>query len=420
MAIQGLSMPLDQNNLVSWTEITKQADAYLGRTGWPDKKSELWKFTSLAHLTGREFISASADVIRADQTDINRADIDGVVINITAGHCQFADLETLPDGLHIEDIGDDDARLAEIFGRLESPHLLTALSANRQTSACAITLDSHRVLEKPIVLNFTGGQHDEASHPFIYIDIGSGAQLKLAERHKGGAGLSCPLIIVDVGQNVQLDHIKFQDEARGVTHLGLTQFWLENNSEVNSFSVCKGGEVSRLETHSLIKGSHAKLTQSAIYLGGDRQHHDITSYVAHEEPQSTSHQNICGVLDNHARGVFQGKVRVAPDAQKTDGQQMSRILLLSRDAEANAKPELEIFADDVLCSHGATVGELDENLIFYLKSRGLPQEQARSMLIDAFLVETLGDIAYQPFADYLYDHIANWTKNQTDSHPGGG
>ena len=114
-------------------------------------------------------------------------------------------------------------------------------------------------------------------------------------------------------------------------------------------------------------------------------------------------------VDGKARGVFQGKVRVAPDAQKTDGQQMSRALLLSRDAEADAKPELEIFADDVVCSHGATVGELDENQMFYLKSRGIAEADARNMLIDAFLVDTLEEIEDADFAAFMCAQITNWS-----------
>ena len=123
-----------------------------------------------------------------------------------------------------------------------------------------------------------------------------------------------------------------------------------------------------------------------------------------------SRQLIRGVLDDKARGVFQGKVRVAPDAQKTDGQQMSRALLLSRDAEADAKPELEIFADDVVCSHGATVGELDENLMFYLKSRGISETDARDMLIDAFLVDTLEEIEDASFAAFMAAQISGWSR----------
>lgn len=209
--------------------------------------------------------------------------------------------------------------------------------------------------------------------------------------------------------DAKLQHIRLQAEASHTTHLGLNQMQMGKNSQINSFAISMGGALSRLETHSLFLGSDAELAQSAIYLGRDRQHHDITSFVAHEIRDCASRQLIRGVLDDKARGVFQGKVRVAPDAQKTDGQQMSRALLLSRDAEADAKPELEIFADDVVCSHGATVGELDENLMFYLKSRGIAEEDARNMLIDAFLVDTLDEIEDPDFAAFMTSQINRWS-----------
>jgi Fe-S cluster assembly protein SufD len=217
-------------------------------------------------------------------------------------------------------------------------------------------------------------------------------------------------MVYDVQDNAVLHHIRLQKEADNTTHLGLNQMQMGKNSQINSFAISMGGALSRLETHSLFQDTDSHLAQSAIYLGRDRQHHDITSFVAHEMRDCASRQLIRGVLDDKARGVFQGKVRVAPDAQKTDGQQMSRALLLSRDAEADAKPELEIFADDVVCSHGATVGELDENLMFYLKSRGISETDARDMLIDAFLVDTLEEIEDASFAAFMAAQISGWSR----------
>ena len=235
----------------------------------------------------------------------------------------------------------------------------------------------------------------------------------MAELHEGASSLSQPLILVRLGQGSTLDHIKLQDEAGHTTHLGLTLFRLDGQANVNSFSVSKGSQITRMETHCFFAAPDAQAAMSAVYLGCDNQHHDITTVVSHEYADCASRQLIRGVLDDKARGVFQGRVRVAPDAQKTDGQQMSRALLLSRDAEADAKPELEIFADDVVCSHGATVGELDETLLFYLKSRGIDEAEARTMLIDAFLVDTLEEISYQPFADFLRGQVSGWTARQT-------
>ena len=147
---------------------------------------------------------------------------------------------------------------------------------------------------------------------------------------------------------------------------------------------------------------------SAIYLGRRNQHHDITTNMTHARGHCQSNQVIRGVLDGAARGVFQGKVHVAQDAQKTDGQQMSRALLLSRKAEADAKPELEIYADDVICAHGATVGELDETQLFYLTSRGISREVARAMLIAAFLDDAVDMIENADLSALLRPHVTAW------------
>ena len=159
---------------------------------------------------------------------------------------------------------------------------------------------------------------------------------------------------------------------------------------------------------------------SAIYLGAGEQHHDITTITHHAHHSCASNQVIRGVLAEQSHGVFQGKVCVAPDAQKTDGQQMSRALLLSRDAEADAKPELEIFADDVVCSHGATIGELDETHLFYLKSRGIPEDEARALLIEAFLIDGLEQIEDQQLAEFLTDAVRAWAAKASVSQPATG
>ena len=154
-------------------------------------------------------------------------------------------------------------------------------------------------------------------------------------------------------------------------------------------------------------GEFADCQLSAIYMGRGSQHQDVTTYMDHAVPNCTSNQIIRGVLDDTARGVYQGKVHVAPDAQKTDGQQMARALL-SRKAEVDAKPELEIYADDVICAHGATVGELDATQLFYLTSRGIPEDIARAMLVEAFLVDTIETIENETLAGLLRPVAESW------------
>ncbi len=409
--MRGWSMQHDMaDSPLNWADRQRDAQHYLDSRGWPDRRDEAWKFTSLRHLADKDFTvgSPGADITTAP-AGTPAPGLDGLVIGINAGIFNADNLPSLPKGVTVRDISNDDRARAELFIQPSGGHLLTALSAVRQTSALVIEIADGVQLDQPLILHFTGGEETVSSYPFIALQIGAGGWAAIAEIHQSSAGLSCPLLAIDIGDQAQLDHIRIQDEARHTTHLGLNHIRIGEQAVVNSFALSCGGCLSRLETHSLFDGTKGDLAQSAIYLGHNSQHHDITSFVAHESANCTSRQLIRGVLDDKARGVFQGKVRVAPDAQKTDGQQMSRALLLSSDAEADAKPELEIFADDVVCSHGATIGELDDSQLFYLCSRGLTVEQAREMLIEAFLLDALGEIARPDFAACLTEAVSRWT-----------
>ena len=407
--MRGWSMPHKLSQIISWPEQQAKARDFFEQKGWPDNRQEAWKYTSLAHLREKQFSPANGAENSASTSAVKG--LEGLVIEISGGSTRLPSGQSLPKGISLRDISTDDSARAAIFTRLANDHLLPALSALHQTSAIAIDIEKSADSDSPtpIILNITGGDKDTACYPLVMVRVQKGATARVAEIHSSQAGLACPLMVYDVADGAVLHHIRLQAEADHTTHLGLNQMQMGKNSQINSFAISMGGALSRLETHSLFLGTDSQLAQSAIYLGRDRQHHDITSFVAHELRDCRSRQLIRGVLDDKARGVFQGKVRVAPDAQKTDGQQMSRALLLSRDAEADAKPELEIFADDVVCSHGATVGELDENLMFYLKSRGIAEADARNMLIDAFLVDTLEEIEDADFAAFMGAQIANWS-----------
>ena len=407
MVTQDLAMQ-PERTYETWADRKKAAQSYLDTVNWPNGQTEAWKFTSLSHLSDVALNPPKQSVSSASAAGLN-----GTVLSLSAGLAPELTDTILPVGVNATDISANKAACHQAFALLPDHHHLTALAASRQTAAIKIEIAAATRIDTPLIIQFADGQKDEASHPFILIEIADGAHLHLAELHEGAARLSQPLILVRLGKGATLDHIKLQDEANHTTHLGLTFFRLDEQSNVNSFSVSKGSQMARMEMHCLFTAPDAQAAMSAVYLGRDNQHHDITTVVSHEYAHCASRQLIRGVLDDNSRGVFQGRVRVAPDAQKTDGQQMSRALLLSRDAEADAKPELEIFADDVVCSHGATVGELDETLLFYLKSRGIDEAEARTILIDAFLVDTLEEISYQPFADFLRGKVSGWTARQT-------
>ena len=193
-------------------------------------------------------------------------------------------------------------------------------------------------------------------------------------------------------KNSKLQHYKIQSECNNAIHSSSSSIDCENSSIYNNFIFSIGGNMSRIEVISSINSAEINFNIKGLYLAKPNQHHDITTLMQHKHPESKSNQHIKGILQKDSSGVFQGKVIVAQDAQKTDAFQFNQNLLLSETAEVNAKPELEIYADDVKCSHGATTGELDEEMLFYLRSRGLNKEEAKKLLIEGFINELFDDI----------------------------
>ena len=194
-------------------------------------------------------------------------------------------------------------------------------------------------------------------------------------------------------KNSKLEHYKVQLESKNAVHSSSSSIDCENSSIYNNFIFSVGGNMSRIEVMSSINAADIDFNIKGLYLAKTNQHHDITTLMQHKHPESKSNQHIKGILQEDSSGVFQGKVVVSQDAQKTDAFQFNQNLLLSENAEVNVKPELEIYADDVKCSHGATTGELDEQMLFYLRSRGLNKEEAKKILIEGFVNELFENVA---------------------------
>jgi len=194
-------------------------------------------------------------------------------------------------------------------------------------------------------------------------------------------------------KNSKLEHYKIQLEGSNALHSSSNNVDCDNSSIYNSFIFSVGGIMSRIEVISSINAANIDFNIKGLYLAKTNQHHDITTLMQHKHPESKSNQHIKGILQEDSSGVFQGKVVVSQDAQKTDAFQFNQNLLLSENAEVNVKPELEIYADDVKCSHGATTGELDEQMLFYLRSRGLNKEEAKKILIEGFVNELFENVA---------------------------
>jgi len=218
---------------------------------------------------------------------------------------------------------------------------------------------------------------------------------------------------IHLAEGAALTHIRLQDEAASAFHVSTTYADVAAGATYDSFTLTLGARLSRTEVHAQLTGAGAVTHLNAAQLLAGSQHADFTSVVGHTAPGCQSRQTVKNVLSGRSHGVFQGKIEVARQAQKTDGYQMNQALLLSPYAEVNSKPELEIFADDVKCSHGATVGELDAEQMFYLRSRGVPEAEARSILVRAFLSEALDAVADGRIRAWLEAAVEAWWKRQT-------
>lgn len=382
--------------------IREQARAAFAEAGWPGRRSEAFRFTPLDGLAGQDWPLA------APGSQPEPALLEGPRLVFDGGQLVEAASDSLPEGWQLTSMQEDPAALAWLAARIGSDHP-AQLALASAPAGWVLELAAGADLEMCLNLDFIGGQPDRAAPSLILVRAGAGSRAVLAEQHRSTAGLAQPVIGFDLAVGARLDHAKYQQESPATRHLGLSVAELAEGSDLASFVLSSGAALARCETQLTLGGPKASARLSALYLGAGSQHHDITTRLVHQAPDCQSEQLIKGVLDGAARGVFQGQIQVAQQAQRTDGQQMSRVLLLSREAEANTKPELEIFADDVVCSHGATVGELDENLMFYLKSRGIAEADARNMLIDAFLVDTLEEIEDADFAAFMGAQIAKWS-----------
>jgi Fe-S cluster assembly protein SufD len=241
--------------------------------------------------------------------------------------------------------------------------------------------------------------------------VEAGARATIIESHiglGGGTYWAQPVTDIVLGEGAVLRHVKLQEEGVGAVHTGLVKVTIGARASFDGFTLSLGGRIGRSEVRAVFAGEEGTCLLNGVYLGRDRQHMDMTTDIDHAVPRCRSREVFKGVLDDAGRGVFLGRIVVRPGAQGTDGHQLSRVLLLSDAAESDTKPMLEIFADDVKCSHGAAVGALDADALHYLRARGIGETEARRLLIEAFAGEAIDLIAEEPVRDHIRARVAAW------------
>ena len=286
-------------------------------------------------------------------------------------------------------------------------HALRALNTAFMEDGGAVCLGPDRTLDRPVHLAFLavpGQGSNRIVHPRNLVVVGANSRLTLVETYAGtGDDVYCTNAVTEIvlEENAALEHYRLLREGTGAFHIGTVQVRQARNSRYRSHAVTSGGAMTRVEINALLDGEGADCQLRGLYVAGGAQHVDNRTAIEHARPHGTSRELYKGVLGGRARAVFNGKIVVRKAAQKTDAQQSNKNLMLSRDAEIDSKPQLEILADDVRCSHGTTIGQLEEDELFYLRSRGLKKAVARKLLVHGFAGEVLDGIAIEDLKNDL-------------------
>jgi FeS assembly protein SufD len=407
--------------------LREKAIATYARLGLPHRRIEAWKYTDLrAHLEDvYPLATPRGAAIGAKELE---AALGKAIADFPAYRLVIVEGELREDMSDISPLKDAGADIVSLAQALETPpewlkqtlseagpredDAVFALNTALMTSGITLRLPKGLTLDKPIHLIHLDGKGDPATivtRNVIVAEEGASATILESYGSLGMTGLQRNAVTeIEVGDKAAIHHIKFQREAIETTHLGIWLSRIGANARYDAFQVSTGALLSRNQIYVGFDGEGSSIDVSGACLMRGRQHCDTTLIVEHRVPACVSRELYKVVLDDHARGIFQGKVVVAQDAQKTDGKQMAQALLLSETAEFDSKPELEIFADDVVCGHGATSGQMDEDLLFYLESRGLPEAEARAMLIQAFVGEAFECVDNEALREAFAGVSAEW------------
>ena len=406
-----------------WLDALRAEGRRLSADGLPGTRMEAWKYTSLAPLAALDFPAPAGAhaVAEADPGPDAFAAAEGpslVFVNgrLSARHSRF---DTLPPGLRIvglaQGLADDPAQVEALIGEVGPPNgdPMAAFNAAFAADGCIVEAGPGARVEQPVKVRFVAAPGSEplAYHPRVIVRLGASSRLTLVECHEGLAGevtWSNLLTDIRIGERAALNHVKLQIEGDGAYHTALTRAALAGEGRYESHLLALGARLARHEIHVRFDGEGARCDLRGGYMARGRQHVDNTTVIDHAVPRCESREVYKGVLDDTARGVFQGRIVVRQDAQKTDGHQLNRTLLLSRKAEVDTKPELEIYADDVKCSHGATAGEPEADQLFYLRSRGLDRRSALALIVEGFMGELLEEIGHEAVRATLAARVADW------------
>jgi len=393
------------------------------RAGLPHRRIEEWKYTDLRALM-REVLPLAAvpDAVALQRAEaalksLATADahrlvlVDGVLAptlsNLTALEAGIG-VRTLRDAL--EETGDEASADLLNGGAVSGP--MISLNAAMATDGALIMVGEGATLTRPIHVVHVATRASAAIYTRSFLTLGKGARATLLESFVAADGAGSyqvnDAVMVWLGERAELQHVRLMVDAPDAINISTAIFTVGAKARLNTFNMTSGGGTSRYQGNVTFAGEGAEVSTNGVNLLNGRQHADTTLVLDHAVPNCSSREIFRSVVDDRGHSVFQGRIIVRPNARKTDAKMMTRALLLSDEAEADNKPELEIFADDVTCGHGATTGALDESLLFYLRARGLTEKEAQALLIQAFVGEAIESIASDVLREAAMSAAQRW------------
>lgn len=401
-------------------DLQRRGLARFRELGFPTTKLEDWRFTNVASLTKQNFIAPltprSAGQLQDAGELAAQARLDDHFHRLVFVNGRYAaelsHIGDLPEGVHIDHLEQvlrtQPDQVSERLGRQANfeQAALAALNTALFQDGAVISVADGVQLDTPIHLVFITERDEQAiaSFPRNLIKLGKGSNVQILETHVGSPGAAYftnSVMEIELDETAELDHYKLQGDSIAAHHIASTYVDQRGQSIYRNHYFAFGGALSRNEIACMLDGEQVQTVLNGLYMISGNQLADCRTRIEHAKPNCESHEMYKGILDNHARGVFNGRIHVHPDAQKTDAKQSNQAILLSDDAVIDTKPELEIYADDVRCTHGATVGELDDLALFYLRSRGIPEPLAHKMLIFAFANDVVQGARIEPLKKYL-------------------
>ena len=388
--------------------------------GFPSMRDEDWRYTNVRPIQKREFNPAPAP-IKLDQDALSCCVLPGLdayrIVFVDGSYCAaLTRAEALPSGVTAESmaaaVATDTAEVRATLGSVAARHSSGFISLNTAFVADGLYLhvDDGCVVDRPIELVFfSTGSAGQLIQPRNLFIVGQRSKVQIIERYvcAGTGGYFTNAVTELVAKDsAVVRHTKLQEEGSKAFHVGGVFMHLQAQAQVVSDNIALGSLLTRNDVEATFAAAGASCDLNGIYLASERQHIDNFTQVDHRHPRCKSNEYYKGVLNDRARAVFRGRVVVHQDAQHTDAQQQNRNLLLSNDAEVDTKPQLEIYADDVKCSHGATVGQLDDAALFYLRSRAIDETTARSLLTYAFAADVITRLPLPPIREHVENALS--------------